>query len=370
MPSSQLDFARRYFGKLNYTLANEDTAYELSLLREPVDHIVAIAGSGGRVLPLVGWARKRVTCIDVAPPQLFLTELRFAAARAFDLDGYRAFLGYPPSPAPPEERRRMFRALALSAGARAFWTDHFTRGEWRSPLYDGRWEKTFARLARANRLVTKEAGARVFEAHTLEAQRTYIASGFPYSRFRRVLQLLGNAAIFNALLYRGSFPRKNVESSHFELYDAAFARLFQRTLARENFFLQLMFFGELRFAEGCPEEAQPEPFARAKEALGRVEVDYRLGDAIVEATELPIPIDFFSLSDIGSYFTGQRERGFLQALRPAVAARGRIVMRSYLRVPEGLDTAGFSRENESSAEAMLDEKVGVYHFDVFRRVDA
>ena len=367
MPSPPPDSARRYFGKLNYTLANEDTAFELSLLKEPVDHVAAVAGSGGRVLPLVGLARKRVTCIDVAAPQLFLTELRFAAARALDLAEYRAFLGYPPAPASPEERRRTFRALALSAGARAFWADHFAKNGYRSPLYEGKWERTFARLARANRALTGEAGARIFEARTLEEQRAYVASGFPRAGFRRVLKLLGNAAVFNALLYRGSFPHKNPAGSHFKLYDAAFTRLFERTLARESFFLQLTFFGEVRFPEGCPEEAQPGPFARAKEALSRVEVDYRLGDAIVEATELPLAIDFLSLSDIASYFSGERERTFLQTLRPALAERGRVVVRSYLHVPEKLDTRGFARESEASAEAALDEKVGVYDFDVFRR---
>jgi S-adenosylmethionine-diacylglycerol 3-amino-3-carboxypropyl transferase len=370
MASTPRDVARRYFGNLNYTLANEDTAFELSVLREPVDHVAAVAGSGCRVLPLIGLARTRVTCIDLAAPQLFLTELRIAAARALDLAGYRAFLGYPPSPASPEERRRLFRALTLSAGARAFWTDHFAREEWRSPLYDGRWERTFARLARANRALTGEAGARLFEARTLEEQRAYVASGFPRAGWKRVLRLLGNAAVFNALLYRGSFPRKNTPGSHYELYDAAFSRLFERTLARENFFLQLVFFGEVRFAEGCPEEAQPVPFARAKEALERVLVDYRIGDAIAQATELPLPIDFLSLSDIASYFKGEREQTFLQSIRPALSARGRVVVRSYLHVPEGLDTTGFVRETEAIAEASRGEKVGVYDLDVYRRADA
>jgi S-adenosylmethionine-diacylglycerol 3-amino-3-carboxypropyl transferase len=182
-----------------------------------------------------------------------------------------------------------------------------------------------------------------------------------------VLRLLGNAAIFNALLYRGSFPKKNTKGSHFKHYDEAFTRLFQRTLARENFFLQLAFFGELRFPEACPVEAQPETFARAKEALGRVEIDYRVGDAIVEATELPLPIDFISLSDIASYFAGEREQTFLQTLRPALARRARVVVRSYLHVPERLDASGYTNETEKSSEAALDEKVGVYAFDVFRR---
>jgi S-adenosylmethionine-diacylglycerol 3-amino-3-carboxypropyl transferase len=303
----------------------------------------------------------------VSAPQLFLTELRLAATRALDLEGYRAFLGYPSTPASPDERRRIFKTLTLSGGARAFWTEHFTRAEWASPLYDGRWEKTFARLATANRALTGDAGARLFDTRTLAEQHAYLASEFPRAGFKRVLRLLGNAAIFNALLYRGSFPKKNTKGSHFKHYDEAFTRLFQRGLARESFFLQLAFFGEVRFPEACPAEAQPEPCARAKEALARVEIDYRLGDAIVETTQLPLPVDFVSLSDIASYFSGEREKDFLQTLRPALAPNARVVVRHYLHVPENLDTTGFTHENEAYAEAMLDEKVGVYAFDVFRR---
>jgi S-adenosylmethionine-diacylglycerol 3-amino-3-carboxypropyl transferase len=378
MDSSRRDVARRYFGKLNYTLANEDTAFELSLLRDSVnggdsprlvDHIVAVAGSGARVLPLAGFARKRLTCIDVSPAQLFLTELRLAAARALDLDAFRAFFGYPPEPANPAERRRVFRALALPAGARAFWSDYFAQAEWREPLYDGRWERTFDKLSRANRALTGDAGARLFDARTLDEQRGYLASGFPHAGWKRVLKLLGNAAVFNALLYRGHFPKKNTAGSHFDLYDEAFARLFDRTLARENFFLQLAFFGRVRFPEACPVEAQPETFARAKESLRHIEVDCRLGDAIVEATELPLPIDFLSLSDIASYFSGEREQTFLQTLRPAVARGGTVVVRSYLHVPEKLDVTGFTRQSGSVAEAALNEKVGVYQFDVLRKAE-
>jgi S-adenosylmethionine-diacylglycerol 3-amino-3-carboxypropyl transferase len=290
--------------------------------------------------------------------------------RALDLETYRAFLGYPPSPASPEERRRIFGALELSPRARAHWAAQFEALGWRSLLYDGRWERTFRKLARVNRFLTRRAGAKLFDARTLAEQRAYLADGFPHARFKRVLQILGNAAVFNALLYRGSFPRKNTPGSHFELYDAAFAGLFDKTLARENFFLQLAFFGEVRFPEGCPVEAQPEPFARAKEALSSVDVDYRLGDAIGQIGDLPMPADFVSLSDIASYFSGERERTFLQDLRRSIRPGGRVVVRSYLHVPEGVDASGYVRDSDRVADAAETEQVGVYSFDVYRRADA
>ena len=43
---------------------------------------MAVAGSGGRVLPLLARRPRRLTCVDICRPQLFLTELRVEALRA------------------------------------------------------------------------------------------------------------------------------------------------------------------------------------------------------------------------------------------------------------------------------------------------
>jgi len=72
-----------------------------------------------------------------------------------------------------------------------------------------------------------------------------------------VLAILGNAAVFNALLYKGHFPKKNIPGSILSFYDDAFTRLFSQGPARENFFLQMVFFGELKYAEGNPSSAIP-----------------------------------------------------------------------------------------------------------------
>ena len=42
-----------YFNQLNYTLGNEDTSLELAILPERVGHVFSVAGSGGRVVPLL-----------------------------------------------------------------------------------------------------------------------------------------------------------------------------------------------------------------------------------------------------------------------------------------------------------------------------
>ncbi|NBW81737.1 DUF3419 family protein, partial [bacterium] len=70
-----------YFNTLNYSLANEDTALELGILPEQRRHVLSVAGSGARVLPLFAKSPQRLTCVDLSQEQLFLTELRIESAR-------------------------------------------------------------------------------------------------------------------------------------------------------------------------------------------------------------------------------------------------------------------------------------------------
>src|SRR6185312_13405629 len=109
-----------YFNRLNYTLANEDTSLELGLLPEGVPHLMSVAGSGGRVLPLLAKFPKKVTCVDLSLEQLYLTELRFESLRALDHAEFLAFWGYPPSASEPHERRKLFQRIQLRPDSKEF----------------------------------------------------------------------------------------------------------------------------------------------------------------------------------------------------------------------------------------------------------
>jgi S-adenosylmethionine-diacylglycerol 3-amino-3-carboxypropyl transferase len=356
-----------YFSHLNYTLANEDTALELEVLPRGVDHVLAVAGSGARVLPLLARAPAQLTCVDVVDAQLWLTELRVEAARALSHAEYLAFWGYPPAPAPPDVRRALFERIALSAPAEAFFRAAFAAHGWESLLYTGRWERTFARLARVNGALTGRRGKGLFEHASLDAQRAYVERDFPRHAWRIVLALLGNATVFNALLYNGHFPRKNLPGSLLAFYEGVFSRLFVQGLARENFFLQLAFFGRIVYAEGNPVECDPHVYAQIQRGLETARVAYRQGDLLDVSTSDGPPIDFLSLSDVPSYFEGETERRFLQRLRPSLRPGGMAVLRSYLRVPQGLNTDGFDDVTEQFQDVVAREKVGVYHVGVYQK---
>ena len=58
---------------------------------------------------------------------------------------------------------------------------------------------------------------------------------------RMVLRAFGNAAFFNAFLYKGHFVKKNVPETHYEYYRQAYRKLFYLSLTKENLFQQLTF---------------------------------------------------------------------------------------------------------------------------------
>lgn len=356
-----------YFNKLNYTLANEDTSLELGLFPQDMGHLMSVTGSGGRILPLLARSPRKVSCVDVSQEQLYLAELRFESLRALDHEEFLKFWGYPPKPAEPEERRKLFNRIPLSPAAESFLRPIFENTCWNSILYAGRWERTVGKLAKVNRRITGQKGIGLFSALNRAEHFEYLRDQFPSRSWAVTLTLLGNAGVFNSLLYKGHFPKKNLPGSSFRHYHGAFDRLFAQGPARENYFLQLFFFGRILFAEGCPIECDPKVYAQARKGLEGATIQYLCGNIVEEAEKSSTPIDALSLSDVPSYFSGETERQFLQRIRRGMNPGGTVVIRNYLRAPENTDRSGFEDVTHLHEDLIRDEKTQMYRVDVLRR---
>lgn len=356
----------KYFHHLNYTLGNEDTTIEHAILPERAAHVLAVGGSGSRVVPLLARSPSRVTCVDVSDHQLRLAELRVDAARSLGAGDYRAFWGFPPEPAGRSERQRLFERIGMSAAQREHWTRVFEAQGWDSILYEGRWERTFAKLSRINAALTNRAGEALFEATTGAEHDRLLREAFPRTRWLLTLLLLGNPLMFNLMLYKGGFPRKNIPGTPFEFYRDSFDKLFRLGPARENFFLQVVFFGKLLYAEGNPCECQTAIYDRAQAALAHTQLEFRHGSIFDPPRPGDPPVDFVSCSDVPSYLPPPLEQTFLQQLRRKLAPGALVVLRTYLREPERADASGFDDVTGEYARVIAGEKVGVYQVRVLR----
>ncbi len=355
-----------YFQSLNYTLANEDTNFEMALLPKNAKAIASVNGSGSRSLPLMAYGPDLLWTIDISPQQLELSKLRLETIRALNHSEFLQFWGYHAQH--HLERKKIFGNLNLTGDSRQYFTRIFTELDWQELLYQGKWEKTFQKLATVNKVLTGDSGAGLFECRTLEDQRDYFVSKFPMMRWNTVVALLGSATVFNALLYKGHFPKPNVSDNMFQFYLQSFRKLFLNTLARENFFLQLCFFGKIVHPEAIPCEGRSEIFAGVKNAIGKTTVEFKSGDLIETLSSAPTAFDFVSLSDVPSYFSGEREKNFLQEIKKSVQPGGLVVLRSYRHRPEGFSTAGYQDVTSQYSEQIRNERVGVYVIEIFKKL--
>jgi S-adenosylmethionine-diacylglycerol 3-amino-3-carboxypropyl transferase len=357
-----------YFNSLNYTLGNEDALLEMDILAENTHHVFAVAGSGSRIIPLLTKNPHFVTCIDSSVKQLSFAELRIASVKALDHKKFLTFWGYPFGHMSSDERRATFNSLIISDRARKITSILFKNNNWESLLYAGRWEQTFQRISRLNRMIVGARGLGVFNCKTKEEQENYLKTKFPKNRWSFSVFLLGNAAIFNALLYKGNFPKKNIPKSMHSFYLERFDFLFKQDLARKNYFLQLLLLGKLQFPEGLPRECDRELFLKAKKGIENSQVKYILGDVVEEAKSASLPIDFLSLSDAPSYFNPPREQKFLQNIKNSISAKGVVINRYYLRIPENLNTDGYKNITDDYKKTIAEEKIQMYYFGIYQKI--
>jgi S-adenosylmethionine-diacylglycerol 3-amino-3-carboxypropyl transferase len=367
--------SKRFFSKLNYTLANEDTSLEHALVAERAPRrALAVCGSGGRSLPLVGGVSDELICADLSGEQLLLADLRRATIQQLAHEEFLEFWGFPPfdTDAGHARRQQTFERLTLDDATRAYFAALYPALGWAGLLYEGQWERTFTGVPR---LLRRLVGARydeIFDFTDLASQTTYFERVLPTMRWSLlpslVLRLFGNAAFFNAFLYKGHFAIKNVPESHYEYYRRAYRKLFFQGLCRENFFLQLSFLGRLRHPEGNPLEARPEVFTETKAALARTRVTFANDDLFAVAERAAGPeerLDFVSLSDVPSYFSEHRGRTYLQRLARGLRPGALVVVRCYLHVPHHADTTGYADVTSRYARLLTAEKTQIYYTFVY-----
>lgn len=360
-----------YFSTLNYTLANEDSSLERGILKPDCAHVLSVAGSGARVLPLFSKMPRKLTVVDVSPDQLLLTELRIESVRELNREEFLSFWGYPPGLVAPDSRKALYSRLRLSPSCRELFDGIFSANGYAPVLYSGRWERTFSKISKMCRIALGDSVDKLFDFRDESDFRQYMAHDFPDFRWKALVFLIGNSTFFNTLLYRGSFPPKNTPGSHYSFYHSAYEKNFAIGLPRENFFLQLTFLGELRFAEGNPIECMPGVYEEIQTGIRNAQVGYCLGNVVDVVERMQNDrLDFVSLSDVPSYFDEKTSSHFLQRMASGLSPDALVVARYYLRVLQSVDTSGFSRVGDEYEKLMSSEKTQMYTTDVFRRHSA
>ena len=355
-----------YFYDLNYSLANEDTAFERSIvLKNMPSKILSVCGSGSRCFPLLHSKAKELHIVDLSIQQLHLARLREQTIKKLGHGEFLKFWGYAPYTVNQNctWRREVFDVFKLDHDARKYLTSLFEKLNWSSPLYYGKWERTFIFFSKVvKKILGSKTVEKIFSFETLEDQQDYMDNKFPSLRWMLILTILGNKAMFNALLYKGDFIKKNINESYIHYYSKAFSHLMRKVLTRKSFFLQLCFLGKIKYAEGNLIEANKDCFEMMKESLRTCQIYYHQNDLLSEINNHK-NLDFISLSDVPSYFSGQTEMDFIQNLKPALSENALVVNRNYLRIPEA-NRSGFEDLISDFCEEQKNEGVQMYRIEV------
>lgn len=360
-----------YFEDLNYTLSNEDTRVEANLLSKKSGRVFSIAGSGARVLPLIAKNPKEIDIVDMSQEQLYLNELRIAAARELTYDEFLFFFGYrgglPNGDPQGDDRLSLFSRLELSDPCKQFWGERAEHWTPRGFILLGRWEGHFQKLGFLFRSVLRMDVRPIFEAHSLDQQLELFRTHWKPLVFKAFLRLVANEYVFNRFLYKGHFAgsseRRTESRPPYKFIDDEFTRLFTTTLVRKNYFLQILFLGGIFYEEGLPLEAQASTIEALKKS--KTKVNYLRGDLTVLLGNEAY--DFISLSDTISYLPETAASNILQSLHKDTTAGSRVIIRSFLRAPTAVNTTGWKELTEEARKAEATDGTGVYQFHIYEK---
>jgi S-adenosylmethionine-diacylglycerol 3-amino-3-carboxypropyl transferase len=361
-----------YFSGLNYSLANEDTWVEYTLLPESVKRVLAVAGSGARCLPLLAKNPARLDIVDLAEPQLFLAELRVQSIRSLSYDEWLFFMGYRGAvtgdPQLMVTRGELFaRVRGLRSETEKYWADRISAWEACGFIALGRWETHFQKLGFLFRNVLKCDFEPVFAAQSLSEQIRIYRDQWPRWRWHSFLKIVASEFVFDRILYKGHFSGKSEHRTEkktvADFVRDEFERLFTTQLVRKNYFLQTLFLGKIKFEEGLPLEAHRSTFDAIQVASTQVQY---LRASMLEPLAANI-YDFISLSDTISYLPEDLGNSLLQQIHSETPAHSRIVLRSFLRAPSAMDSQGWTIETETARWAQSVDGTGVYQFQVFSK---
>jgi S-adenosylmethionine-diacylglycerol 3-amino-3-carboxypropyl transferase len=358
--------SHQYFHGLNYSLANEDSAVEVGLLQQYAGHILCVAGSGARCLPLLIEEPQQMDIVDLSQEQLHLAELRFRSLQAMTYSEWLFFMGYrqfnQELGVRVKSRLQLMGDISLSSASLEFWMHHSELWNLRGFIHLGKWESYFAKVSKFFRQFMGHNFFPLFEAGTLQEQIAIYESTFPHLRFQAFVRIVASEFALNRFLYKGSLRKNgNINSAKFILQE--FDRIFRTMPVRKNYFFQVLFLGQIYFEEGLPLEAHLNTYEKAVKT--KTKVTFRQTNFLNPPGE---NYSFFSLSDTLSYLPCDQSKSILQLLKPHAAIEARVVMRQFLNGPEQILNEGWQCQQDLELKARVEDGTGVYQFRIFDRL--
>jgi S-adenosylmethionine-diacylglycerol 3-amino-3-carboxypropyl transferase len=308
------------FSTIRYAQCWEDADVLLAALQPRAGQVgLSIASAGDNTLALLASGPERVFAIDLNPAQLACLELRVAAYRTLTHRELLVLMGSAPGTNRPELYRRC-RPL-LSPDARWFWDRQGAEID-RGIGGAGKFERYFALFRR--RILplvhSRPVIARLLAGGTREEREAFYRETWDTWRWRAMFRMFFSRTVM------GRFGR---DPSFFRYVEGDVAgRILNRTRhaltelnPAENPYIQWILTG--RHASALPYALRPESFDVIRQHLDRLEWRCVSAEAFL-ADAAGAGIDWFNLSDIFEYVSGDRFRDLLAAVCRSARSGGRL----------------------------------------------
>ena len=353
-----------FLENLNYSMMNEDSSLERAIIeRFQSKSICSVSGSGSRCLSLLNSSSNKLDILDVSSVQLRWAKLKAYTFKNLSYNEFMMFWGY--TEISSTDRKKLFEKSLK--GIEPELKSTFDSENWAPPLFYGNWEKTYLKLNKLVQLfLGKKTISKISQIQSLEDQIKLTNKLYFRIRWFLILTIVGNKTLFNALLYKGHFIRKNIDKTYVKFYYDVFKKLFSQSTIKESFFLQLSFLGKLVSPELSIIEAQEDVFLSIKNSLMRKAPNYIQENILEYLKKGTHKYDFISMSDVPSYFSDDLGRSFLQEITQSVNSKGIIVVRYYLRIYRP-KLEGFVDITDQFINEINAEKVQMYEIKVYQK---
>ncbi|MBD3615597.1 MAG: DUF3419 family protein [Gracilimonas sp.] len=297
-------FSRPFIYDFGVSQDDPNTELEALDLSEN-DRVLCIASAGEVPLELLVNSHSSVVidAVDIAPSQIYLSQLKLKAAQHLPSLTAAKFLGY--MSAEEAERAAWFKQIdpELTNSERDFWKAHpeiLKLG----PVHLGKYETYIRRFSPLGRLLL---GGRkkllvLFETTSIKDQKAY---------FDEVLRagLLKN--LFNLMFHPKLYKQKGISEQgliHWQddklglKFYQQFRDFCTKTPVRHNWMLQFVFFNQVLFEESLPSYLRPEGKTRLPEAAERLRFKEESVTESVNRSE-PGYYNKFALSNVSDWLS-------------------------------------------------------------------
>lgn len=318
---------KSFLQSLNYSASNEDSGSEIKALHiRDTDSVLCITGSGSRTLDLLTQRPSHIVSIDIAPCQNFLLELKVTAMNHLEYEEFLEFLGVYPS----RQRIRTYKNIrkSLPHEAKWFWDTHISMIE-RGIIYQGKWEKYFAKLALLCRIERPNHFAKLFKCRDLEEQAVAWSkwNNVLWRFFLRLISL--RAAWKYAFGDPAFFLNVPTNFSIYEYLENQLACAAKNILFNKSPFVQLLFYGRYDPNQVLPIYLQKEHYRTLQSNCENIKI---VTQSLVKYLAQPaiMKFDKFSLSDFSSYTSMEEYRRIWQGIIRIASKEAYICERQFL----------------------------------------